>query len=429
MVAVDELMTDYVHQLRRHTSGRRAIHIKLSGLEREFHQSTYKKSMATILKALVSKYKGEMYALPSDMIAFTLDATAADIQKSVEKLHTTFAESGFVSGIQAEAGVSDAFITWFDVEKDYPALVTRVQSLADGVDDPTIAVERSTTAISKKASVGAKRFSSAGNDDGAVQLKNKKYVRKIAIQHPKDVVDEKALTPEIMLQIYQAVKTTDIGALIRTETVAAITGDAPPTPILAHRYIAFNDLLHVLVPDIEAHPDKWLYGYLMNFVCDRVVASKPNMDSKEAMLSSLQMPLDTVFKPEFDKFNKSIVGTSRSHIVLEFDVGEGMQFPTRFASALNKIKDLGYKACLRGIDPRAFLWMDMSVIDVEFVKLINPVHRAALWDSTDFKLSLKTAFARLDGVQIILEGVDDKAVVTKASAAGIYLFQGKVTAS
>ena len=125
-----EDMLDYVHRLRRHTIGRRAFHIKLSSLERHMHEPFYRRELASALRPLVQNKGARLFALPNaDCVGITAEATLTDLTATTRDVFKRLNDSELLQSLDPVIGVSDWFIEWFDLEKDFADFSTYTQHL------------------------------------------------------------------------------------------------------------------------------------------------------------------------------------------------------------------------------------------------------------------------------------------------------------
>ncbi|MBL4836763.1 MAG: hypothetical protein JKY34_04230, partial [Kordiimonadaceae bacterium] len=129
--SIDDMM-DYVRQLRRHTDGRRALHIRLSSLEKHFREEHYRRFVASNFRTLISNATATMFALPNaDVMLLCKDTPEDVLDAHLSNIRRKYKDSEVVAGINAVQGVSDAFVEWFDLEENYQGFYEYAHQLAE----------------------------------------------------------------------------------------------------------------------------------------------------------------------------------------------------------------------------------------------------------------------------------------------------------
>ena len=123
----DELLLDFVTRLDRHRAGRVACELHLN-LLRPYHQQPHHlRIVRKTMEPLTRRFDAGIYEMHNkSIIVVTRGATLADIERYVAQVRALFSEDPLFIG-QDEA----QFCSWYDLERDYDALLRRARQLSE----------------------------------------------------------------------------------------------------------------------------------------------------------------------------------------------------------------------------------------------------------------------------------------------------------
>ncbi len=423
-VKTTERMVDYVHQLRRHVKGRRAVHIRLSSLERYFREEHYRLFCASALHVLVKRFGATMFTLPNaDIVVATLGARVDDIGPPIAHIRKKFREAALVASLDPIQGVSDAFVEWFDLEQDYERFRNYIEQLASVQGTPVepAKVEKASFDESDDEPLEA-GLSSGDNND--VPFLPRAKPRMVPITPVKLAIDDRELNPELLLTLTKALHGADISSFLRKQSVKAVIGTEPAMPVFIHKQVPLSLLFEALLKGKIITSNRWLGGYLEDFVAERVLYSTPNMINDTSLATSLKLTLSSLFSEAFEVFDRSLDPHPRSKIILEFSVLDMLANAQMSHAAMERVKEKGYKVCVAGLDMASFLWLDHSLFNPAFIKVGKPEGELRAWLTRERKMALSSKIDHIGMARIILDGCNSKEDIVLGQKLGFSLFQG-----
>ncbi|TNE67100.1 MAG: hypothetical protein EP335_01865 [Alphaproteobacteria bacterium] len=440
-----EQMVDYVNQLRRHTEGRRAVHIRLSALEREFQQEHYRLFCASTLRVLVTKFGATIFSLPNaDIVVITREAAVDNIDPPLTVIRRKLKGSSVIARLDPIQGVSDSFIEWFDLETQYADFRRYIAALADrllGLSGPDRPVPTVTATVAEPAPAKqAKRGFDEDTEALLVEIQQRigkqeqmpqpklspmKAVRMIPIVPPNQEISDHELNPELLVTLVNALHGTDIAGLIRRQRVMAILGDEVPMEVFVHKIVPQSLVFETVFKNRVLAPNRWLSGYLNDYVASRVLASLPSMDAEKSLASSLRVTTTSVLSEAFDTFDEYVGERSRARIILEFTALDMMANPRLYMAAARKASDRGYRISVADIDPASFVWLDQDRLDAAFVKVRKPNLAVSDWLTPELETVISHKINRVGMARAIFDGCDSRSDIELGERLGFTLFQGE----
>lgn len=420
-------MVDYVRGLRRHAEGRRAIHVKLSALESEFKQEHYRLFAASALRGLVTKYGATMFSLPNaDIVLVVKDASIDDIDPALNNIRRKLKRSAVVSRLDPMQGVSDDFVTWFSLEEDFDGFRTYIERLATALeagaafrDDLDKPLELPTKPLKK----GELRKPVSRED--APLKPPARHVRMMPIDAPAHTFEDRELDPELLLAITKALHGADIAGQLRKQHIMAIIGEGEMMPVLVHKWIPRHALYEVLLKGRVLGANRWLDGYLEDYIAKRVLASTPSMANEDSLASSIRVTSAAVLSDAFDQFDESLSGAPRSKVVLEFGAVDILANPVAYSFASDKVLGLGYRISIADLHPLSFLAIEYDKLKGSFVKLVKPEGPISAWLTAETETAIHRKVDRVGQARVILDNCNEPADIDLGHLMGITLFQGQ----
>jgi hypothetical protein len=420
MAATDEAfvkLKQYLTEIQRHAEGRRALHVRISRLERHFHEAHYRRTIAALLRPLVEKHGAVMHPLPNtDLIVITGTATVEDILTPLSKVYQEFQKSAALSGLSAKAGVSDSFATWYDLKDDLEKLSKDVELLSAGAAP---AVPTSPTGTAKSTA------NSGGGSGSSGRVSSKPGIKYVDIAAPKKDVKHREFDPEMLVALTGALKTADVSTFIRKQKVVAVVAGHGSVPVMVHRTVPMSVVFDHLLRETKLTPNAWLNGYISDLLARRVLRSEPNMHEDNSLASSISVTVSAILSDAFEAFERA-QGPSfvRSKIVLELSVYDLLANSDSFLTAKQKIRELGYKYCISGINLVSFGWVSKELLDADFVKISYPPDLDAGWFDDKRLLILRTRFKDIGIAKFILNECTQTSMIEMGQSLGITMFQG-----
>ncbi len=421
-------MVDYVRGLRRHAEGRRAVHVKMSALEREFRQEHYRLFAASALRGLVTKFGATIFSLPNaDIVLVVKEASVDDIDPPLNNIRRKLKKSAVVARLDPVQGASDDFVTWFDLEKDYEGFKTYVERLSTALEAGAAFRDDLEEAI--KAPPGKKlEIKKPQSSEGPPMKPPARYVRMMPIDAPAHTFEDRELDPELLLAITKALQGADVAGQLRKQHVMAIIGEGEMMPVLVHKWIPRHLLYEVLLKGRVLGSNRWLDGYLEDYIAKRVLASTPSMANEDSLASSIRVTSAAVLSDSFDLFDSSIGGAPRSKVVLEFGAVDIIANPVVYSAASEKVLGLGYRISIADLHPLSFLAIEYDKLNGTFVKLVKPEGPVGKWLTEETETAIHRKVDRVGQARVILDACHEPADIDLGHLMGITLFQGQAVA-
>lgn len=394
-------MQDYVRQLKRHTSKRRALHIKLSSLERHMHEPYYRREMASALSPLVTKKGARLFALPNaDCVLITHDATLDDLAPVVRDAQRRLRDSRILAQLDPVIGVSDSFTEWFDLEEDYSDFATYIEHLAE------------------KLLAGAPQASPAQKAGMSKKAAKRKPPEKPAEEPVRN------LDASVLASMMRKLPLANVASALRDQTVVAIVGNAKPVPVLVHKFIDAPRLIKKLSGVDVQVKDRWLKGYLSEEIALKMLELGPDLKNKGSIASSIRLTCSAVLSDIFDAFDGMLTKDDRGAVILEFSLIDILANPRSYAEAYSKIEPRGYKISLADVEPESLLWLDYAKLHAAFIKLHTPCSGTGVWLTHELEQDIIARISKIGRARVILDGCNTPLDMELGQQLGITLFQG-----
>ncbi len=384
----EELLLDFVERLERHRAGRLACEIHLS-LLRPYHQRPHHlRIVRKTLEPLVRRFDAGIYELHNNnVVVVAKGASIAEIDACVLQLRLLFSEDPLFTGAQ---GAPDAaqFCTWYDLAKDYGALVARVRAL----DDARRVAAESTLAAS----------SGAGRPGG---------------------VD---IAPGQVEQIERAIAQADLANILRRQDVCAIIPGLRPEKIYHELYFSMYYLAQTLLPGHNITADEFLFRYLTRALDRRMLALMTRREMQPMLKgAALNLNVRSVMAPEFMEFDKTTNVQDRGSLAIEVPALDVVNDPGEYFFARDFLKERGYKIIIDCLHPLTLPLIDRAWLGFDFVKL---AFTPSLSDEVNGQRAamLKSAVSRIGRERVVLCRLDDEAGLKAGGELGITLYQGRL---
>jgi hypothetical protein len=394
------LLLDYVERLNHHRDGRRMIHLHLSALRPQNRRDHHIRIAMNAFEGLIRRFEGQMFHLRNDDLFIGLrGAGVAEIDDVVLKLRFLFSEDPLFGleeaapgapGAGAPAGApgpgAQAFCTWYDLGADYIQLLNDVRYL--------------------------------------VRASENRAARAAAGDCAEPRVDERRpLDPVTLGRLETAMRTIDIGGLVRRQPICAVVPGSAPKPMFSELFVSIALLHKKLVPDIDLFGDRWLFQRLTETLDQRVLSILPEVEGRTSLPTCVNVNVRTLLSPEFLVFDKLLRQRTQKVMVFELQSIDVFGDMGSFMFARDFVRDRGYRLSLDGLNHLIFPLFDRAALGFDFQKIhwspdivteMQQKRRAALRDA------IKTAGSN----RIILCRCDSADAVGFGHSVGISLFQG-----
>ena len=281
----------------------------------------------------------------------------------------------------------DPFVTWYDVDRDFPKLLETVRALYDEVQKR------------------ARRLAAIGGDGPA---------------------EKPPINPHKLGELIDTIISADLSNLMmRRQPVYALLADQAPQPLFRELFISIADLQKQVLPNFNILANRWLFQYLTETLDKRMLALlMRNDDPAIANSFSVNVNVSTILSQEFLAFDASLKSGARGTIVLEVQMVDVYSDIGTFNFARDFARERGYRLCLDGLTELTLGHVDRDRLGLDLIKL--------QWSPNLADERLPEPRQRLKGFvdhtgksRVIMCHVDSEDAIRFGHSAGIAMYQGR----
>jgi hypothetical protein len=389
LVGQEHLLLDYVRKLERHRRGRQVAILHLSALQPPNRREHHVRIAMNAFENLVKQLKGQLFMLSnSDLVFIFKDAALDETEAAIVKVKFLFSDDPLLVD---DSSNKVAFVDWFDLERDYEALLVLSQRAAHEED------QRRTQEFTK----------------GFI-------AQQVARQAPVG----QPLTPQMLMRIEEALIRADLSNMLRRQAICAIVGKAAPQPIFHELFVSIADLRETLLPDVNLASSPWLFQHLTETLDRRVLALLIKHDDRTVAGDvSINLNVQTLIAPEFLVFDDNLQAGMRGTIVLEVQKVDAFADLGSFLFARDFAHERGYRICIDGANLESLPFIDRQRRGVDLVKVNwSPAMKTGLLPNG---VRLEQYVHRCGPGRLILARVDDQDAIDFGRQVGITMFQGR----
>ncbi len=380
----EELLLDFVTRLDRHRTGRIACELRLS-LLRPYHQQPYHlRIVRRTLEPLTRRFDAAIYEMHNrDVIVLTKGAAVADIDRYAGQVRAMFADDPLFIG-----GDESRFSSWYELERDYDALLRRVRQLNE-----------------QRA---------AAQDPGAAQ------------DAMSQLLGGTAIRPAHLEQIERAIEHADLGNMLRRQDVCAVVPGMPPERMFHELYFSMYYLGQTLLPGHNVTADDFLFRHLTRVLDRRMLVLMTQRELFPLLrAAALNLNVRTVLSAEFIEFDRATNIQDRGSLAIELPALDIMNEPNEYLFARDFLKERGYKIVVDGVKHLNLPLIDRDWLGFDFVKI---TWTPSLYDDAAGQRgeALKASIAKIGRDRVVLCRVDSEDGLKAGEALGITLYQGRL---
>jgi hypothetical protein len=417
-------MIDYVRQLRRHTEDRRAIHVKLSRLEKHFREEHYRRFAASALRPLITNNGATMFALPNaDLVLMVQGARVDSIDTLLNHVRRKYRDAALLQNLDPVQGQSDAFVEWFELEEDYVGFRKYIEALGQslmGNAETEAATSAGTQPDGKKTTPGRLEILARETQ----RLAPSKKVKMVPIDAPVREEENRDIDPELLVQMVKAVRNADVGGMLRKQRVLAVLAGGQRQPVMIHKFVPRDVVFERLLNAPVSGENVWLDGYISDLLASRILFAAPNMANENSIASSIRATIKSIFDGSFDEFDQSLGAQPKSAVIVEFSAPDVLANFDLYKKAHAKLESAGFRLMISEVEIPALLWLNYASFEADFVKLRAPHLPEGEWLSADLESHLKRQIKNIGQARVILNECEKAEDVALGQRLGITLFQG-----
>ncbi|HLN22737.1 MAG TPA: hypothetical protein VK558_02000 [Patescibacteria group bacterium] len=389
LVGQETLLLEYVHKLEKHRRGRRAVQVRLSGLQPINRREHHIRIAVNTFETLVKQLKGQIFSLSNaDLVFIFKEAVLDEVEAAIVKLRFLFSDDPML--LDEGANGKPAFADWFLLERDYETLLQLAQRVA-------------TEEQQRRTNEFAKGFS-------------KQMARPVSRGDP--------LTPQMLGKLEEHLARADLANMMRRQAVCAIVGGSPPQPVFHELFISIADLRETLLPNVNLASSPWLFQQLTETLDRRVLSLLNKHDDRTVAGDvSINLNVQTLLSPEFLTFDDNIKASMRGTIVLELQKVDVFADLGAFLFARDFAHDRGYRICIDGVNVESLPFVDRERLGLDLVKIVwDPLMVEGILPNGS---TLSSYIDRCGPSRAILCRCDNQQAVDCGQGVGITLFQGR----
>ncbi len=379
-------LLDYVERLGRLRDGRRALHLHLSRLKSHYRRDHHLRIAVNTFENHVKSFEGQIFKLVNQDVVFIYkNIEPAIIDEAVMRVRYLFTDDPL--GTEPEGGSEDPFVTYYDVDRDFPKLLELVRGLYDEVQKR------------------ARRLATIGGDGTG---------------------EKPPINPHKLGELIDTIVSADLSNVMRRQAVYALLADQAPQPLFRELFISIADLQKQVLPNFNILANRWLFQYLTETLDKRMLALlMRNDDPAIANSFSVNLNVSTILSQEFLAFDASLKSGARGTIVLELQMLDIYSDIGTFNFARDFARERGYRLCLDGVTELTLAHVDRERLGIDLVKLQwSPM--LADESRTESRQRLKGFVDQTGKSRVIMCHVDSEDAIRFGHSAGIAMYQGRL---
>jgi len=418
---IEELMR-HIRSFKRRPKGYRALHLHFSLLDRLHQQPQNRREIAKAFINLVQKYDGQLFWTSRfDLYVVCKNATTQDIDSAVLDARRAV-ENSPVMQEYTNAGRDAELCDWYDMAEAYDDFAAHVEKVYAKADEPEETPEAKSPSL-KSMVQDLKKLTEDAEDEPAPKPK-----KKAPTTVPRyDLVFKKETTPAMgpmeLDKLERNLANIDMSRLISEQDTCVVVGNAPPQIVFTERFISTKEISDKVLPGYDLMADKWLFLRLTRSFDQKMMSDLLDGDLPVDKTISINMNVETILSPDFDKFAKKYNAKTTQPLILEVQLADIMSDLKGYYTAVQKIKKVGFKISLDAIDVQAIAALNREILDVDFLKVRwHKDYKTSL--SSDLKQEIISAIRGHGKMRMILCHCDSEDAIQFGQEVGIHMYQG-----
>lgn len=410
----EDLLLDLARSLRRHQTGRRAVHIHFSRLNRANLSQHDLRSAAEFFSPLVRSHEGRLFRLfNQDMVMVTTGVSFARLDEIILRIRAILRDNPDykrLDSLTRSPEGSDAFCTFYDMETEselfFATVVGFCETKGQGQSQAQIPAQIQTMS----GALGAEPTSlpeppTSGSTFGSGLAP--------AAKGPETAPKQQPQTSEADI-LHRHLVTT---------TIMALTRDGHRTPIMTTVQVQIESLKVDVRPLWRSYSnERWLLKVLPQLMNEDTIARFISPKSLPAVFI-LPANMDSIDSQEFQDFVTAYRRLTSGSILFEFQATEILARPAQFLNIRDRIIEQGHKLCVTGWDPHLFALISVHLLDVHFNKITwHPSYLTGF--RADLGEHLGESIRRIGSTKVVLADCSSADAIQFGQRHGLLLYQG-----
>jgi hypothetical protein len=303
-----------------------------------------------------------------------------------------FAEDPLFTNAGSGGADETQFCTWYNIERDYDALLARAKTLN--------AERKAAQDSALRAQMDALGRAGAGGT---------------------------AIRPTHLDQIEHAIEHADLANILRRQDICAVVPGMKPAPMFHELYFSMHYLAQTLLPGHSVTSDDFLFRHLTRVLDRRMLALMTQRELFPMLrAAALNLNVRTVLSAEFMEFDRATNVKDRGSLAIELPALDITNEPDEYLFARDFLKERGYKIVIDGVKHLNLPLIDRDWLGFDFVKV--PWTPSLFDDAAAGHRGemLKSAIARTGRDRVVLCRIDSEDGLKAGEALGITLYQGRL---
>ena len=226
------------------------------------------------------------------------------------------------------------------------------------------------------------------------------------------------LAPEHLDAILRNIQGFNILKIIRRQEAIEITPQGRFSSLFLEYFTSMADLKRAIAPDVNVLSNRWLFQHLSETLDKRMLGVSKELFAHTPKDISLNLNISTIYTPAFEQFLNAM--PEQMSIIVEVQLMDIIQNTQNYLFARDLLHEAGHQILIDGLHPISFEFMDMKILDPDYMKL--NWSQSLLKPSDSEKLSEK--LKDIDPKRLIMMRCEDEASLAWALTHGITRFQG-----
>ena len=234
------------------------------------------------------------------------------------------------------------------------------------------------------------------------------------------------LGPAQLDRLVTRLQTLDVAALMRNQSICAVTRSDPPEPVMEELYVSIADLERALVPGVSVASNPWLFQYLTVALDHRLLSQLTHEMHMPRRPFTINLNTATVLSKEFQRFDQSIATSVRGRVVVELQKIDLFHDMGAYVFARDYLHERNYKVCLDGLTYLTLPFIDRDRLGLDFLKMYwsSDLIQGLQRDAGQMR-DLRDQVAECGRTRLILCRCDSMQAIRLGHELGITLFQGR----
>ena len=369
---------------RQGFAGRTALHVQFSMLHSMYQKQDYLGIAIGIFADQIAHFGGRYYRLRNDDVVYVArEASGDDLDRVCSRLRLLFSEDPAVT---ASLESAQAFYVRLDLDSAYGPFLALCKSLAQAADDRQ-----------REAALFAQM-----------------------VVRP----DTYPVTPASLGKLEDQLGLVDIGAILRKQTVCALSRGQQPEAVFDETFTSIADLCTLTGMQLNLFANRWLFQYLTQVLDRHVLGHLARAAMTHERPFSLNLNVGTILTPEFQRFNDSVAPRMRHTLVIEFNKLDVFADMGAFLFVRDYLRERGYRLCLDGLNHMTMPYYDRNRLGFDLVKLQwSPYHLGG--GHGDMTAAMQRLVRETNQARVILCHCDSPLAIQAGQDLGIFMFQGR----